>query len=219
MICAAPLAIQRSTRRYCSGRCRQQVLRDRRNVKAARPLPAMLRRGRLVDRGHDCYETAPGVVLALLRAEQIPPMVWEPACGPGAIVRVLRAAGHTVVATDLVDHRSRIRIKPAWISCSSSGRLPGPMHRPPLPGTAPESRDERHCWASDRASEAAIVPRVRIPLPPPRTLCSPEWRFSKGRSGVSLRAKTPALPEFKPLYAAPETPSSNPTAADSAHGL
>ena len=31
-------------------------------------------------------------------------IVWEPACGPGAIVKVLRDTGRTVVATDLVDY-------------------------------------------------------------------------------------------------------------------
>jgi len=35
----------------------------------------------------------PVAVEALLRVEQIPHFVWEPACGPGAIVNVLRAAG------------------------------------------------------------------------------------------------------------------------------
>jgi len=30
--------------------------------------------------------------------------IWEPACGPGAIVRILREAGHIVTATDLVDY-------------------------------------------------------------------------------------------------------------------
>src|SRR5262249_37313570 len=29
--------------------------------------------------------------------------MWEPACGPGSIVGVLRSAGHQVYATDLVD--------------------------------------------------------------------------------------------------------------------
>jgi hypothetical protein len=36
-------------------------------------------------------------------SETLPSAVWEPACGPGAIVGVLRAAGHTVIATDLND--------------------------------------------------------------------------------------------------------------------
>ena len=31
-------------------------------------------------------------------------MLWEPAAGRGAIVNVLRAAGHDVVASDLVDY-------------------------------------------------------------------------------------------------------------------
>ena len=30
-------------------------------------------------------------------------MIWEPACGDGAMSRILEAAGHTVISTDLVD--------------------------------------------------------------------------------------------------------------------
>jgi hypothetical protein len=63
-----------------------------------------LGRHRLRDRRDDVYETPAVAVEALLKAEQLPLEIWEPACGPGAIVRVLRTAGHTVCATDLVDH-------------------------------------------------------------------------------------------------------------------
>jgi hypothetical protein len=56
------------------------------------------------ERGVDCYETPPAAVRALLDVEQITGPIWEPACGPGAIVRVLREAGHSVVATDLLDY-------------------------------------------------------------------------------------------------------------------
>lgn len=55
-------------------------------------------------RKDDLYETPDVAVHALLRAERIPHYVWEPACGPGAIVNVLRAAGHEVIASDLVDY-------------------------------------------------------------------------------------------------------------------
>jgi hypothetical protein len=58
----------------------------------------------LAERGDDLYETPAVAVEALLRIETIPHRIWEPACGPGAIVRVLRAAGHDVLATDLVDY-------------------------------------------------------------------------------------------------------------------
>jgi hypothetical protein len=61
-------------------------------------------RHRLSERGDDLYETPPVAVEALLRAEKLPLRIWEPACGPGAIVRVLRAAGHEVIASDLVDY-------------------------------------------------------------------------------------------------------------------
>lgn len=58
----------------------------------------------LKDRKDDCYETPLEAVQTLLRVEGVPDVVWEPACGPGAIVRPLREAGHAVVATDLVDY-------------------------------------------------------------------------------------------------------------------
>lgn len=57
------------------------------------------------ERGHDLYETPIEAVRALLAVEDLPPYIWEPACGRGAIVRPLREAGHTVVATDLVDYQ------------------------------------------------------------------------------------------------------------------
>src|SRR5262245_18732103 len=73
---------------------------------ADRALTALTGIGRapLRDRRDDLYETPPEAVRALLRVEKIPHRVWEPACGPGAIVRVLRAHGHEVVATDLVNY-------------------------------------------------------------------------------------------------------------------
>ena len=56
------------------------------------------------ERGLDLYETPAPATWALLAAEKLSGMIWEPACGPGAIVRVLRAAGHRVVATDIQDY-------------------------------------------------------------------------------------------------------------------
>jgi hypothetical protein len=61
-------------------------------------------RAPLKARGDDLYETPPEAVHALLKAEQITGTVWEPACGPGSIVGVLRSAGYRVFATDLVDY-------------------------------------------------------------------------------------------------------------------
>lgn len=57
----------------------------------------------LAERGDDLYETPPCAVRALLAVEPVPLTVWEPACGPGAIVSVLRNSGRAVIATDLVD--------------------------------------------------------------------------------------------------------------------
>lgn len=58
----------------------------------------------VADRGHDLYETPSCAVRTLLAVEYVPMMVWEPCCGPGAIVHELRAAGRTVHASDLIDY-------------------------------------------------------------------------------------------------------------------
>jgi hypothetical protein len=53
------------------------------------------------ERTNDFYETPAVAVEALLRVEDIPRFVWEPACGGGSIVEILRARGRTVMATDI----------------------------------------------------------------------------------------------------------------------
>jgi hypothetical protein len=63
-------------------------------------------RAPLKQRRDDLYETPPVATEALLQVEDLPHFIWEPACGPGSIVRVLRAAGKKVLATDLVDYAS-----------------------------------------------------------------------------------------------------------------
>jgi hypothetical protein len=56
------------------------------------------------ERGNDVYETPPEAVQALLKVQPVKGPLWEPACGPGSIVRTLRAAGYRVIATDLMDY-------------------------------------------------------------------------------------------------------------------
>jgi len=56
------------------------------------------------DRGNDLYCTPPVAVEALLRVEDLPTYLWEPAAGRGHIVKVLREAGHRVVASDLLHY-------------------------------------------------------------------------------------------------------------------
>jgi hypothetical protein len=68
--------------------------RDRRKF-ASRPMKV---------RGHDACFSPPEAMVALMRVERLPPAIWECACGDGALVRPLRAAGHKVYATDLIDY-------------------------------------------------------------------------------------------------------------------
>jgi hypothetical protein len=65
-------------------------------------------------RGYDLYETPAVAVEALLQVEPLPWMIWEPACGFGAIARVLRSHGHEVYATDLIDYSSPDQDAAGW---------------------------------------------------------------------------------------------------------
>ena len=49
------------------------------------------------------YPTPPEATRALLSVESFEGDIWEPACGDGAISKVLEAAGYQVVSTDLID--------------------------------------------------------------------------------------------------------------------
>jgi hypothetical protein len=65
---------------------------------------SQVQRHSLAERGDDLYGTPPVAVAALLRCERLPLRLWEPACGHGNIVDVLRAHGHEVIGSDLIDY-------------------------------------------------------------------------------------------------------------------
>jgi hypothetical protein len=52
---------------------------------------------------HDFYPTPPEATLALLSKETFEGPIWEPACGDGAISKVLEEHGHIVWSSDLID--------------------------------------------------------------------------------------------------------------------
>jgi hypothetical protein len=52
---------------------------------------------------YDFYPTPPEAVRALLSVERFDGLIWEPACGDGAIARELARHGHSVHSSDLVD--------------------------------------------------------------------------------------------------------------------
>jgi hypothetical protein len=54
-------------------------------------------------RRDDFYPTPPAGTRALLAVERFDGPIWEPACGDGSMAKVLEAAGHEVIATDLVN--------------------------------------------------------------------------------------------------------------------
>lgn len=54
-------------------------------------------------KGDDFYPSPPEATAALLSVEKFAGAIWEPACGDGAISKVLEAHGYDVVSTDLVE--------------------------------------------------------------------------------------------------------------------
>jgi hypothetical protein len=51
----------------------------------------------------DFYPTPPASTLALLDAERFEGDIWEPACGDGAISKILLSRGYQVISSDLID--------------------------------------------------------------------------------------------------------------------
>jgi hypothetical protein len=64
-----------------------------------------VQRHTLTERGDDAYFTPPCATETLLRHVTLPHRLWECACGDGTgILDVLRAHGHTVIGSDLIDY-------------------------------------------------------------------------------------------------------------------
>lgn len=68
-------------------------------------LTAMIGGGAKEDRNdNDYYPTPPDVTESLMRFLNLPRMkIWEPACGCGAMSKVMSTHGHFVTSTDLID--------------------------------------------------------------------------------------------------------------------
>jgi hypothetical protein len=78
-------------------------------------------------RNLDPYFSRPEVPLSLLALEgdRIPNIIWEPACGDGAIVRILREAGKTVVCSDIQDYGFPGTAKLDFFRASEIPTVPG----------------------------------------------------------------------------------------------
>jgi hypothetical protein len=64
-----------------------------------------VQRAPLSERGDDVYFTPPVAVPPMLQRVKLPRRLWECACGDGTgILDVLRAHGHEVIGSDLVDY-------------------------------------------------------------------------------------------------------------------
>ena len=83
--------------RWCSDKCRMAYARRKKwtLINSCRPK---------VERGLDAYFTPPEAVKALMHIERLPLSIADPCCGNGAILDVLKEAGHVVFGTDIVNY-------------------------------------------------------------------------------------------------------------------
>lgn len=78
----------------------KRAIQPRANLRAAVGTDSATK----AERGNNLYETPIEAMRTLLALESFSPVIWEPACGKGAIVRPLEDAGYEVIPTDLVDY-------------------------------------------------------------------------------------------------------------------
>ena len=64
-------------------------------------------KGRMVERGHDFYETPAVATKTLIKHCYLPTRIWDPCAGKGALTRVLTEHGFVVVGSDLNAHEGR----------------------------------------------------------------------------------------------------------------
>jgi len=115
------------------------------------------------ERGLDLYETPSVAVEALLRVEQLPHSIWEPAAGRGAIVRVLRNHSHNVVASDVHD---ALELAPLVIMLLRLAFL----------------ESERRCHILENRGLARVhVFRKRLPM-----MHRDQWAGRKANSGMAF---------------------------------
>ena len=126
----------------------------------------------LKDRKDDCYETAPQAIHALLKVEPVPDPVWDPCCGPGVVVKLLRATGRVVHASDLVDYGLE----------DSTSRIDFLMEWRAPPGTQAVITNPPNKLATEFAEHALLLcPRVMLLQPiqflgSAKTDADPRWR-------------------------------------------
>jgi hypothetical protein len=135
-------------------------------------------------RGLDYYQTPPHATLALLSAEKLPHRLWEPCAGGGAMVRVLRNAGHHVIASDIVQRDFPLDSVTDFFDAVAPEGCEAIVTNPPF-----------RLAAQIVARALYLVPRVYLllrlaffwnPSAAPRSLKTARWRVSTS-SGAACR--------------------------------
>lgn len=78
----------------------------------------------------DFYPTPPEATKALLRMETFGGTIWEPACGDGAISKILEVRGYTVKSSDLVN-RGYGESPVDFLSCQKLEKVQSIITNPP----------------------------------------------------------------------------------------
>lgn len=200
-----------------------QALFRARNGTAAREarepaLPGLERIGAPLPerRSEDFYPTPPEPIRALLAADgeriRACGSVWEPACGDGAMVREIRAAGIPCCASDLVDRGCPDSWTADYFTCLRS-RCPAVVTNPPyaLANGAGGARWLKHTLASPDGTISRCCCPGTGPPPAERPSANTDSTRTTGGRAVDLstvwdRAWTGAEPAFRFLDRPREAP-------------
>lgn len=149
----------------------------------------------------DYYQTPPESTRGLLAVEKFHGPIWEPACGDGAISKVLVLSGHQVYSTDLVFRGYGIGRRD-FLMEQKAGE-PNIVTNPPFKLAAPfarhaihllnERHDDRQSWKLALLLKLAFLEgdgRSDLFMPSPRGSLVRVWVYRKRQS--FLRNGVPA---------------------------
>jgi hypothetical protein len=101
--------------------------------------------------GPDFHATHPAATASLLAVEPLPHVIWEPACGDGAICRELERHGKKVIASDLND----------WGYATATHRLDFLMERSAPEGVSTIVTNPPYALAAEFITHAmTLVPKA-----------------------------------------------------------
>lgn len=146
---------------------------------------------------NDAYFTPAWVTQALLREEEFADWIWEPSAGAGHIVTPLRAAGHAVIATDIVDYGFALHGLGDFLEPSDVVAVGRSSHRFDLVSNPPYKAAAGYVW---RALEVGRIMRGKVALLLPAEYSYPIKRRAFFKGNPHFKAKIEISTRIKWIF-------------------